>query len=334
MRETTGLAQTMQTKLERRLRARENDRSGAQTDDELIALWWARYADPEDPNKISPTQRSYRNDVALFLLAVRETNGPGLREMTVEDVATVFERLRTMVRDKRGRTVVGKQVVAATMTRRISTLKSLFSFGAQIGYLSANVMAAVRAPKREATLTERILTEQQVRDIIAEAAEGIDRTLVKFLYYSGVRSNEAATLRWRHVLQRESGLVQVTIHGKGRKVRSVLLPRHFTEEFLTMQRGPEEAVFQKFNGQKRKVLPMSRRMMSDTVSAAAERTGLKGVSPHWMRHAFASHAFNRGAKLHVVQASLGHSSATTTGRYLHARPDESAGLFLPDVDSG
>jgi len=331
MRETTGLAQTMTKRLARRQRG--SDLSGARTDDELIALWWARYADPENPNQITQTQRGYRNDVALFLLAAREVGAPGLREMTVEDVANVFERLRTMARDKRGRMVDSRPVSSATMTRRIATLKSLFSFGAQIGYLSANVMAAVRAPKREDTLTERILTEKQVRAIIAAAPEGVDRTLVKFLYYSGVRVEEASKLCWRHVLQRESGLVQVTIHGKGRKVRSVLLPRHYTAEFLMMRRGDDEAVFQKFNGQRRRVTAVSKRMMHDMVSQAAEAAGLKGVSPHWMRHAYASHAFNRGAKLHVVQASLGHSSATTTGRYLHARPTESAGLFLPDVES-
>jgi len=86
-------------------------------------------------------------------------------------------------------------------------------------------------------------------------------------------------LCWRHVLQRESGLVQVVLHGKGRKVRSVLLPRHFTDEFLTMQRGPDEAVFQKFNGQRRKVMAVSKRTMHDMVSQAAERVGLKGHIP-------------------------------------------------------
>ena len=52
--------------------------------------------------------------------------------------------------------------------------------------------------------------------------------------------------------------------------------------------------------------------------------------PHWMRHAHASHALDRSAPIHLVQATLGHASVSTTGRYLHARPTESSSFYLPD----
>jgi integrase/recombinase XerD len=67
------------------------------------------------------------------------------------------------------------------------------------------------------------------------------------------------------------------------------------------------------------------------VYAAAKKAGLEQkVSPHWMRHAHASHALDRSAPIHLVQATLGHSSVSTTGRYLHARPTESSSFYLPD----
>jgi len=67
------------------------------------------------------------------------------------------------------------------------------------------------------------------------------------------------------------------------------------------------------------------------VYAAARKAGLEQrVSPHWMRHAHASHALDRSAPIHLVQATLGHASVATTGRYLHARPAESSSLYLPD----
>ena len=70
--------------------------------------------------------------------------------------------------------------------------------------------------------------------------------------------------------------------------------------------------------------------MQKIVSAAAKRAGITGkVSPHALRHAHASHSLERGAKLHLVQATLGHSSVAVTSRYLHARPSESSGLYLP-----
>jgi site-specific recombinase XerD len=65
------------------------------------------------------------------------------------------------------------------------------------------------------------------------------------------------------------------------------------------------------------------------VKAAAARIGLPGeVSAHWLRHAHASHSLDRGAPIHLVQATLGHASVATTGRYLHARPSESSARFL------
>lgn len=65
------------------------------------------------------------------------------------------------------------------------------------------------------------------------------------------------------------------------------------------------------------------------VRLAAHRAGVElPVSPHWLRHAHASHTLDRGAPIHLVQATLGHASITTTGRYLHARPKDSSSRFL------
>ena len=67
------------------------------------------------------------------------------------------------------------------------------------------------------------------------------------------------------------------------------------------------------------------------VYGAARKAGLEQkVSPHWMRHAHASHALDRSAPIHLVQATLGHASVSTTGKYLHARPTESSSFYLPD----
>jgi integrase/recombinase XerD len=66
------------------------------------------------------------------------------------------------------------------------------------------------------------------------------------------------------------------------------------------------------------------------VGKAADRAGIsKAVSCHWLRHAHASHALDRGAPISLVQATLGHSSVATTGKYLHARPTDSSSKYLP-----
>jgi site-specific recombinase XerD len=65
------------------------------------------------------------------------------------------------------------------------------------------------------------------------------------------------------------------------------------------------------------------------VRRAAQRAGVEGVvSPHWLRHAHATHALERGAPIHLVAATLGHASVATTGIYLHARPTDSSARYL------
>jgi site-specific recombinase XerD len=66
------------------------------------------------------------------------------------------------------------------------------------------------------------------------------------------------------------------------------------------------------------------------VKQAAQRAGLpETVSAHWLRHAHVSHALDRGAPVHLVQATVGHASLTTTSRYAHARPNDSSSRYLP-----
>ncbi len=71
------------------------------------------------------------------------------------------------------------------------------------------------------------------------------------------------------------------------------------------------------------------------VLKAAKRAGLEGkLSPHWLRHAHATHALDRGAPIHLVQATLGHTSLAATGRYLHARPTDCSAATWPSQHTG
>ncbi len=69
--------------------------------------------------------------------------------------------------------------------------------------------------------------------------------------------------------------------------------------------------------------PLTPQQVGHIVRQAAKRVGIEAaVSPHWLRHAHASHNLDRGTPIHLVQATLGHASVATTGRYLHARPND------------
>ena len=146
------------------------------------------------------------------------------------------------------------------------------------------------------------------------------------LYASGGRVSEVCNLCWRDVQANGDG-AQVTLFGKGGKTRAIQLPASIAG-LLAALRGEateEDPVFRsRKGGQALQPVAVLR-----VVRLAAHRAGIDlRVSPHWLRHAHASHALDRGAPIHLVQATLGHASITTTGRYLHARPKDSSSRFL------
>jgi integrase/recombinase XerD len=128
-------------------------------------------------------------------------------------------------------------------------------------------------------------------------------------------------------LQTSSDGGQITVFGKGGKTRSIQLPDSVWKQLMRW-RGEDEVAAPVFPSRK-KGKPLTGSGIWRIVKLAGRRAGLETVSPHWLRHAHASHALDRGAPIHLVQATLGHANINTTGRYLHARPKESSSRFLP-----
>nr|WP_155824140.1 tyrosine-type recombinase/integrase [Gloeocapsa sp. PCC 7428] len=216
---------------------------------------------------------------------------------------------------------------ANTQRTTLSAVKSLLKFGNQIEVLSANVGASVSPPKAKDTLTERILTELEVQAMIALETKERNRAMLRLLYGGGLRVSELCALKWRD-LTRRGDTGQATVFGKGSKTRVVLLPATIWQE-LTALRGNALADAPVFQSRKQGG-HLTRSQVMRIVQAAAKRAGIDAkVSPHWLRHAHASHSLDRGAPIHLVQQTLGHSSIATTSRYLHARPQDSSARFLP-----
>jgi site-specific recombinase XerD len=276
----------------------------ASTDAAFIELWLG--------TKVSVhTRRAYRSESERFLAAAP---GP-LARVTMADLQAYAAQLA-----QRG-------LKPASQNRALTALKSLFSFGHETGYLPFNVGAAVKLRPNPDGLAQRILTESDVIRLIDRTPPGRDQAMLRLLYTSGVRVSELARLKWCDLAPRAEG-GQLTVFGKGGKTRAILL-RPRTWRLLLSLRGEAAAGDPVFRSRKGGHLDVSR--IRRIVYAAAARAGLpRSVSPHWLRHAHASHALDRRAPIHLVQATLGHASVSTTGRYLHARPTESSSLYLPD----
>jgi integrase/recombinase XerD len=271
----------------------------AENDSQILALWLH--------GRGVNTREAYERDIARFVEFVRKP----MSEVTLRDVQNFADSLHGAVSTKR---------------RTISALKSLFSFALRIGYVRFSVAAAVRAPKAMDTLAERILPEAKIHAIIALTPEGRDRMLLRLLYATGARVSEICALKWRHV-QANGDSGQITVFGKGGKTHAVLLPRSLWHDVIAFRDNDDDDA-PLFVSRKRRG-HLHRSQVLRIVQKAGRRAGVQSkVSPHWFRHAHASHAMDRGAGIHLVCATLAHSSIAVTGRYLHAKPTESSATSL------
>jgi integrase/recombinase XerD len=209
--------------------------------------------------------------------------------------------------------------------RTIAAVKSLFGFCCRVRYLASNPAAELELPRYEKRLAERIVGEEDVTRMLEAEAGPRDRVLLRLLYAAGLRVSEACGLRWRNLRPRsEAG--QITVFGKNGRTRSIALPALLWSELMALRgrAGAEDPVFPSRSG---KLLDRGR--VRIIVRKAAKRAGtVEAISPHWLRHSHASHALDHGAPIHLVQATLGHSSVATTSAYLHARPGDSSARFL------
>lgn len=299
----------------------------AEAERDLITLWLRK-------QHSHLTRRSYHSAILDFLTF---TGGKPLPEVTLTDLLTYKESLA--------------EFADATVARILASLKSFFTFAQQTlpTTFLVNVGAALPVPKPREQRARRILSEEEVVQMIATEKHPRNNLLLKFLYNAAPRISEvcglptppgeppdpAHGLRWRDLQERplQSGVVtgQVTFYGKGQKTRSVLLKAGLWKELVAWRRGaPAGApvfVSRKQGG------PLQHSQVHAIVKAAAIRIGIdvteRPVSPHWWRHAAASHALDRGAPLSLVKEILGHESIETTGVYTHARPNTGLGDYLP-----
>lgn len=271
----------------------------AASDDHLVELWVYR--------RSPQTNRAYRADAARFIDWAQKP----LRAISLADLVNFSKTLDGLA--------------TASQLRTLSSIKSLFAFGHRIGYLPFDIGRALKLPVVRDQLAQRILPEAEVHRMLSLEEDRRNRAILTLLYASGIRVGELCGLKWQDLSANADG-GQITVLGKGTKTRSIRLPAAVWKMLIALRRG-REAGDPVFLSRKKK--PLSPSQVWRIVRAAARRAGIEAnVSPHWMRHAHGSHALDRGAPIHLVQATLGHASVSTTGRYLHARPQDSSSRFL------
>jgi integrase/recombinase XerD len=270
-----------------------------------LKLWLNSQASPH-------TRSCYRRDADRLLACVKKP----LAAIELGDLQDFAESL------------VSAGLAPVSRLRTLAAVRSVFAFCLRTGYLPANPAAELALPAYESRLAERIVSEEDVRRVLAVELTPRDRVLLQLLYTAGLRVSEASGLRWRNLSARGNA-GQIAVYGKGGRTRAVHLPRGLWKALNKLRNGAgnEQPVFASKSGK-----PLDRGRVRAILRSAAEKAGVPDktpqISPHWLRHAHASHALDHGAPIHLVQTTLGHSSVATTSVYLHARPGDSSARFL------
>jgi site-specific recombinase XerD len=203
----------------------------------------------------------------------------------------------------------------------------LIALRAFLKFLSKQDIKSLAVEKIELPKTEEkevnFLEPEEVAELFAaipdsgELAALRDRTILETLFATGLRVSELANLNRKDVNLKKG---EFSVRGKGGKIRVVFLTDSATEwikKYLNKRQDIDEALFAHHKG-KKDDLRLTPRSMERIIKHYATKAGItKKVTPHTLRHSFATAMLGEGADLRSVQALLGHSSITTTQRYTH-----------------
>jgi integrase/recombinase XerD len=219
---------------------------------------------------------------------------------------------------------ISKEVNARSQSRIISGLKSFFNYLIFEDLRNDNPLALIEAPRIGRKLPDT-LTVQEIDQLIAaidlSSAEGErNRAILETLYGCGLRVSELVSLKISDLFF-EEGFVKIT--GKGNKQRFVpigYVTQKFIETYrklvrshLKIEKGFEDTLFLNRRGKQ-----LTRAMIFTIIKDLATKINLnKTISPHTLRHSFATHLLENGADLRSIQLMLGHESITTTEIYVH-----------------
>ena len=223
-----------------------------------------------------------------------------------------------------------KNLSSRTIGRKLSALRSFFRFLAREGYLKSNPIRILSSPKAQKHLP-LFMTEEEVGRLIESAhakndadERGLrDRAILETFYSTGLRISELVSLSVQDV-DFISGVVKVM--GKGRKERIAPIGEAAIKtlrQYLGKRKKEAEALFLNKFGRR-----LSSRGVRGIVDKYIRLVGLKqGMSPHTLRHSFATHLLNRGADLRTVQELLGHANLSTTQIYTHMTTEKLKNVY-------
>ncbi|MEA1912223.1 MAG: site-specific tyrosine recombinase/integron integrase [candidate division WOR-3 bacterium] len=251
------------------------------------------------------TIRSYKTDLEEFKSFLEKIGKDDLSEIKKKDIRGFMGELLSYGYKR------------SSVARKLSAIKSFCRFLVRNKVLKRNPSISIKTPKTEIFIPSFLSEEEMEKffDSIPEKDLDIrNRAIIELLYGTGIRASELTNLDLSMV-DLKSKLLKV--YGKGKKERILPIGRiasKWLERYLSEVRGYKDGPFFLSKSGKRLVQRDLQRIVKRAISSV---TTLHRMSPHTLRHTFATHLLNRGANLRAVQELLGHESLSTTQIYTH-----------------
>ena len=258
------------------------------------------------------TRQAYERDLRLFCKTLGFKNSDALVNVSREQITGYMTQLKE------------KGLAAATIARKLAAIKAFYRFMTAEGYMDANPAEVVEAGTKGIKLP-RVLSEDEVVRLLNQpditTAEGFrDRTMLEVLYATGMRVSELINLTLERV---DLNMKYIIAFGKGSKERIVPLgsvAAEFLQQYLEKVRPKlthagrnTNIVFLAFGGHE-----LTRQRFWQIIRGYGRKANInKVLTPHILRHSFATHLLDNGADLRSVQELLGHSDISTTQIYTH-----------------
>lgn len=259
------------------------------------------------------TQLAYMRDLRLLMKSLQLKADEELLQVSRQQLIAYLVRLK-----QEGR-------ASSTVARKLASIKAFYRFLTAERYIRRNPAEALEAASRGLHLP-KVLSVQEVERLLDEPNLGTldgyrDKTMLELLYATGMRVSELVNVPVKNV---DMKMQYVIVMGKGSKERMLPLGRtalHYLEHYLSVVRpqllhGKPDAAAELFvtgwGG------PMTRERFYEIIVAYGKSAGIsKRVTPHMLRHSFATHLLNNGTDLRIVQELLGHADISTTQIYTH-----------------
>jgi len=269
-------------------------------------LDYLRYERNASPHTIS----GYRSDLGQFIDFIGERGG-SLRTVDNVQIRGFMAQLHE------------RKLKKSSAARKLAAIRSFFQFGVKKKWIAENPAKSVATPKQEKRVPSFLSEEEMAGFLEVQSSDKPldmrDRAILELLYASGIRVSELVGINLEDA---SLGERLIRVRGKGKKERLVPFGRMAGERLtlylrvrpdLVQDRIGEKAMFLNYQGRR-----ITSRSVERIVDKYIRLTAVKRkISPHSLRHSFASHLLSRGADLRVIQELLGHESLATTQKYTH-----------------